>query len=125
MKTTESRYPQLEVDLGKFRHNIDKVVGMCNDMGIEVAGVIKGFHGIPGMVSEFAKSNCKYIASSRMEQLLAAKDLSLGKPLFLIRVPMLSEVPELVANVEYSLESSVEVLKKIMRNAKSREDATA
>lgn len=113
MSTNTTRYPQLEVDLKKFRHNIDSVVKLCQDKGIDVAGVIKGFHAIPEMVKEFDNSDCKYIATSRMEQIIDSKNAGCKKPFFLIRVPMLSEIEDLVKYVEYSLNSELTVLDKI------------
>ncbi|QIB70421.1 alanine/ornithine racemase family PLP-dependent enzyme [Aminipila butyrica] len=113
MSTNVTRYPLLEVDLKKFRENIDCMTKLCQDKGIDVAGVIKGFHAIPEMVKEFDKSACKYIASSRMEQIIDAKEDGCEKPFFLIRLPMLSEVADLVKYVDYSLNSERTVLDKI------------
>ncbi|MHC1722108.1 MAG: alanine racemase [Aminipila sp.] len=113
MSTKTTRYPQLEVDLKKFRHNIDCMVKLCHEKGIDVAGVIKGFHAIPEMVKEFDNSDCKYIATSRMEQIIDSKEIGCKKPFFLIRVPMLSEIEDLVKYVEYSLNSELTVMDKI------------
>ncbi|MFV0518055.1 MAG: alanine racemase [Aminipila sp.] len=113
MSANKARYPQLEVDLQKFRHNIDSVANLCQEQDIDVAGVIKGFHAIPEMVLEFDKSPCKYIASSRMEQIIDSKNIGCKKPFFLIRLPMLSEIEDLVKYVEYSLNSEITVLDKI------------
>ena len=118
MNANGARYPQLEVDLKKFRHNIDSMVKLCQEQGIEVAGVIKGFHAIPEMVKEFDNSNCKYIATSRMEQIIDSKEIGCKKPFFLIRIPMLSEIEDLVKYAEYSLNSEQVVLDQI--NAECR-----
>ena len=37
------RYPRLEINLAHLKHNVVKVVEKCGDMGIQIAGVIKGF----------------------------------------------------------------------------------
>lgn len=113
MSKDTARYPQLEVDLKKFRYNIDTMVKLCDEQGVDVAGVIKGFHAIPEMVKEFDDSKCKYIATSRMDQIIDSKALGCKKPFFLIRIPMLSEVEDLVKYVEYSLNSEISVLEKI------------
>lgn len=112
MNTT--MYPQLHVDLKKFRHNIDEIVSRCNNSGINVTGVIKGFHGIPEMVREFDDSACISIGSSRIEQLIRVKeDPTCKKPTALIRIPMLSEVETLVKYVDFSLNSEMKVIEKI------------
>lgn len=41
------RYPRLEINLAHLKHNVVKVVEKCGDMGIQVAGVIKGATGLP------------------------------------------------------------------------------
>ncbi|MBN7774282.1 alanine racemase [Clostridium aminobutyricum] len=108
-----NRYPQLEVDLKKLRHNIDTMAALCQQKGINIAGVIKGFHAIPELVKEFDESNCQYIASSRMEQIIESKKAGCNTPFIMIRIPMPSEIPDLVKYVDYSLNSEVSILNKI------------
>ncbi|MGN0711787.1 MAG: alanine/ornithine racemase family PLP-dependent enzyme [Anaerovoracaceae bacterium] len=113
MNTQEVRYPVLDVNLTKFRHNIDEITKRCNAIGIDVTGVVKGFHAIPEAVKEFENSDCKSIGSSRLEQLIAIKKSGCRKPLCLIRVPMLSEIAEMIKYADFSLESELSVIEKI------------
>ena len=113
MSTNEARYPLLEVDLTKFRHNIDEMTKRCDAIGINVTGIVKGFHAIPEVVKEFEASDCKSIGSSRLDQLIDIKKAGCKKPLCLIRVPMLTEVAEMVEYVDFSLVSELEVIEKI------------
>ncbi len=106
-------YPKLVVNLTHFKENIESMCSRCHEMKISVAGVIKGFHAIPEMVKAFDDSSCNFIASSRIEQLRAAHDLNCKKPLFLIRIPMLSELKEVVKYVSYSLQSEEAVIKAL------------
>ena len=117
MSNSEIRYPMLELDLKKFRHNIDEAVSRCGKMGIGVAGVIKGFTGIPEGVKEFADAGCDFIASSRLEQIQAAIDFGIKSTYMLIRVPMLSEIAEAIRLTDISLNSEVEVLKALNEEA--------
>ncbi len=114
------RYPLLQVDLKKFTHNINEVEKKCSSQGINVAGIFKGFHAIPEMVKAFDSSNCKQIGSSRIEQLREAKDLGCKKPLFLIRVPMISELEEVCEIADYSLQSELSTLNKLQEICKSK-----
>jgi predicted amino acid racemase len=41
------RYPLLEFNLKKLYHNTEIVTKLCENYGIKVAGIIKGFGGIP------------------------------------------------------------------------------
>lgn len=106
-------YPRVEINLGHLKHNVEYVVKKCAERGVYVAGVIKGTTGIPQCTEQFAKGGVRYIASSRLEQLQDAKDFGIDKPLMLIRIPMLSEVPEVVRLTDISLNSEVEVLKAL------------
>lgn len=111
------RNPKLIVDLNKLRNNIDKVQRMCQDNGVEIAGVIKGFTGLPQCAEQFERCGCRFIASSRLEQLEPLKVYGIQSPLMMIRVPMLSEAADIVRVTDISLNSSVEVLKELNKQA--------
>jgi predicted amino acid racemase len=106
-------YPRVEIDLKKLKSNIDQMVSRCNAQGIDVAGVIKGCTGIPQCAKQFEEGGCKFIASSRLEQLQDAKDFGIKLPLMLIRVPMLSEVTDVIKLTDISLNSEDVVLKAL------------
>lgn len=109
----EKLYPMVEVDLKKLRHNIDEVVMRCAARGISVAGVVKGFNGILPAMRQFEESACAAVASSRLEHLEAARNEGMKGPFMTLRVPMLSELPELVRLADISLNSELEVLKAL------------
>ncbi len=112
-----SKYPQVEVNLTKLRHNIEEIVKRSGDLGIEIAGVIKGFSGIPEVSMQFEKAGCSLLASSRLEQLRAAREAGCRLPFLLIRIPMLSEAEETVALTDISLNSEPVVLEALNRAA--------
>lgn len=113
----QSRYPKLIVDLNKLRHNIEKVQHMCQDSGVEIAGVVKGCTGLPECALQFEMAGCRFIASSRLEQLEPLKEYGIGTPLMMIRVPMLTEVKDVIRLTDISLNSEVEVLKALNKEA--------
>lgn len=115
------RNPKLIVDLSKLRHNIAKIQRLCHDNGVEVAGVIKGCGGIPECAAQFEAAGCKYIASSRLEQLEPLKEFGIQVPLMMIRVPELSEVADVVRVTDYSLNSELEVLEALNREARKQD----
>ena len=106
-------FPILEVDLQKLRHNIKKIVSMCGSCGISVVGVVKGINGFLPAMREFDSSDCVGIASSRLEHIESARNAGLKGPFYALRVPMLSEVAELVRLCDASLNSEKETLKAI------------
>ena len=111
------RYPRVEVDLKKLRSNVENIVSRCGDIGIDVAGVIKGCNGIPEAAKQFADGGCKYIASSRLEQIEAARDFGIDKEFMLIRVPMLSEIHDVIKLTDISLNSENAVLEALNKEA--------
>lgn len=110
-----NKYPELVVDLDKLKENYKQIKKLCKD--IKIAGVIKGCTGIPEVAQLLDKEHVDFIASSRVEQLKPLK----GKvtcPLMMIRIPMLSEVEEIVKYTDISLNSELEVLKALDKEAK-------
>ena len=114
----KDRYPELVIDKGKLADNIREVVSRCAARGISVAGVIKGMNGLPDLIRVYAESDVAMIGSSRIEQIrdaatIGRKDPALRKATLMIRIPMLSEVPEIVKYCDYSLESEDETLRAL------------
>ena len=105
MTTKTESYPLLEMDLTKLRRNVEETVSRCGAMGISVAGVIKGFNGIPAAAKQFKQGGCAQIATSRLEQIEDAKAYGIEGPYLLLRIPMLTEIPRVVELADYSLQS--------------------
>lgn len=102
---TERKYPAIVIDHEMVRHNARTVNEWCQEQGIFLTGVIKGANGIVSVVEDYVAGGAKIIASSRLEQLKRCKDANIGVPLMMIRVPMLSELDEMVQIADYSLNS--------------------
>ncbi|MDR0853566.1 MAG: alanine racemase [Clostridiales Family XIII bacterium] len=111
-------YPILEINTEKLRANSRVITKLCMQQGIDVAGVVKVVAGNLACAKTLETSGCKYIASSRLDQLVKLKDGGLEAELFCIRIPMLSEVEELVKTAEISLNSNITVLRKLNEAAK-------
>ncbi|QXM06924.1 alanine/ornithine racemase family PLP-dependent enzyme [Crassaminicella indica] len=109
----KQKYPVLQIDLNKIYENVKCTVDLCNENGISIAGVVKGFNGLFPVVDQFVKAGCKYIASSRMDQMIKLKESGINLPMMLIRIPMFSEIDELVEYIDISLNSELEILNQI------------
>lgn len=92
-------------------------MGRCQASSIEIAGVVKGFTALPEMVKVFAESGCRYVASSRIEQLRSIRQAGITVPLMLIRIPMLSELEDVIELTELSLQSEIQVLRALNQEA--------
>ena len=110
-------YPQLLIDLKKLKDNADEIIRRCGEAGIAISCVVKGVNGIPELTKTLASTGCKFVASSRIEQLKAARDSGVKIPLMMIRVPMLSEVAEIVKVCHASLNIEVAVLEALNAEA--------
>lgn len=107
------RKPALILDHDKLRYNMRSVIGWCGAAGIDVAGVIKITGGMASVARDYAECGAYMIASSRLEQLARAKNAGVDIPMLMIRVPMISELEELVEICEYSLQSEFATLKAL------------
>lgn len=112
-----TKRPALIVDHEKLRYNMSTVTGWCREAGIDVAGVIKATTGMASVALDYERCGAKWIASSRLEQLERAKAAGVKIPVLMIRVPMLSEIADVVRVCEYSLQSSIDTLKAASEEA--------
>lgn len=106
-------YPKIEIDLNKIRHNVEVLVNLCKKNGIEVAGVTKSFCGHPDVAKAFVEGGVKYLADSRIENLIRLKDIKIPK--ILLRLPMISEAESVVEYADISLNSEFETIKALSK----------
>ena len=99
------QYPQLEIHLGRLRQNTREITERCRAAGIQVAGVIKGCSGLPPVARAFRDGGVTELASSRLEQIRRCRQEGVPGPYLLLRVPGLSELPDLAAWCDCSLQS--------------------
>ncbi|GMQ64377.1 ornithine racemase Orr [Vallitalea maricola] len=111
-------YPRVEINLAKIRNNTLKLVEMCNENNIDVVGVTKVFCGKPKIVREMVKGGIRVIGDSRIENLKKLKRFKLPK--LLLRLPMISEVEQVVQYADISLNSEIETIRRLSKEAKKR-----
>ena len=113
-------YPKFVIDSKKLKANAEHVLKMCDQNNIEVVGVVKSVNGLDGVVKILIEAGFKTLASSRLSQLRKIKEINSDILTYDLRIPMLSEVNEVVAYADISLNSSLEVLKELNRSAKQQ-----
>lgn len=106
-------YPRIEIDLKKLYHNSKYIYNCCNKRNINLSGVIKGANGSIEVAKVFKDSGYKHIASSRLRELIPIKENNLNIETMLIRIPMISEIPDLIDYVDISLNSELDTILKI------------
>ena len=111
-------YPRVEVDLKKLKHNTESLVKKCSEQEVKVAGVTKVFCAHPEIAKAYVDGGVDYIADSRIENLIKLKDIKLPK--LLLRLPMISEVEEVVDFADISLNSELKTIKALSNAAEKK-----
>lgn len=111
-------YPRVTIDLRKFRRNIEVVKATLDRKGIEVFAVSKVFSGNPMIAKEFEWAGLTSVGESRIDNLKKIQGLDMQK--VLLRLPMHSEIAELIEYADISLNSEISTLRLISEAAVRR-----
>lgn len=114
------RYPLIEINSSILLNNTKTLTNLCSKYGIKVAGVVKGINAIPECCDILVKGGCEQIASSRIDHLHNIKDFNDKIITMLIRIPMFSEIPDIVSYADISLVSEKETLVLINNESKKQ-----
>jgi ornithine racemase len=102
--------PYITIDLEKITHNARTITRLCGQYGIEVTGVTKGTCGLPAVAQAMLRGGVTSIGESRMLNIHRLKAGGVHTSYMLLRLPPLSEVDEVVADVDISLNSELTVI---------------
>ncbi len=109
--------PYLTIDLAKIEHNARTIVSLCQNHGIQVAGVTKVVCGYPPVAKAMLHGGVTMLADSRLENIQHMQDAGIAASYMLLRLPPLSGVDEVVAAVDVSLNSEAIVLEGLSEAA--------
>jgi predicted amino acid racemase len=101
-------YPRLNIDLKKLAHNTSTLVQQATAEDLSLMGVTKVFCAIPRLAEVLVASGIDYVADSRIQNLIKLEGLKVPK--VLLRLPMISEVKEVVKYADISLNSELETI---------------
>jgi predicted amino acid racemase len=113
-----SSYPRIEVYLDKLQHNAGRIIELCKPYGIEVAAVTKGFCAYPEIAEVLIKAGIKMLADSRIDNLKKLQRFEVPK--ILLRIPMISELDEVVEYTDYVLISEIKTARVLGQKAAQR-----
>lgn len=108
-------YPCVDINLNKITHNAHVIVSMCSGYGIEVMGVSKVFCAKIPIVKAMLKGGVMAIGDSRIENLKRINDIDCTK--ILLRIPMESNVDDVVKYCDVSLNSEIETIRSLSKVA--------
>jgi predicted amino acid racemase len=111
---------RVEVDCGRVRHNVGAIVQFCAACGIQVAGVTKACCGHPEVARAMLAGGVRLLADSRLGNVRRLRQAGLDGPVMLLRLPALSEVEDVVALTQISLNSQVETVRALSHAARAQ-----
>ncbi|MGL5439814.1 MAG: alanine racemase [Filifactoraceae bacterium] len=111
-------YPKIVYDCNKICHNALVIKDKCKEKGIEVSAVIKGIDSKAEIVAKLLDSGFDSYADSRTKKIKDIVNSGVLSKSILIRIPMLSEVKDVVKYVNISFNSEISVLKALNTAAK-------
>jgi predicted amino acid racemase len=110
-------YPCIEINLKKIESNARKVNDMFKPLGISIMAVTKGFTAEPRIARAMLRGGVDFLADARIKNLKKLRHLPKEK--VLLRIPMKSEIHDVIRYCDYSLNSEIETLKEIGQVASS------
>lgn len=104
-------YPLMEINLEHLKKNILTLKNISKKSDIDITGITKVFCGDFNIAKIFVDNGIKILGDSRIENLKKLKSLKAEK--WLIRLPMMSEIEELLEYSDASLNSEIKIIEKI------------
>jgi ornithine racemase len=109
--------PRIEISLSQIRENTQILSDLYLEKGIFLMGVTKAVLGEPSIAKAMIEGGIKFIADSRIENILKMKKAGISIPFVLLRTP-LSQAESIVENVDISLNTEIETIKRLSHHAK-------
>jgi predicted amino acid racemase len=110
--------PKLLINVGKIQHNTQSLVSLCEKYKIKVNGVTKATLGDPIIARAMKQGGASLIADSRIQNIQRMIEANIQGPFMLLRSPMMSEISAVVRWADISLNSELEAIKALGKQAK-------
>lgn len=113
--------PRLEIDIGKIEHNARSLVSQLGERGISVTGVTKVTLGSPAIAEVMRRAGVKGIGDSRIANIRKMVNARVNSTFVLTRLPLLSEVDDVVNYADISFNSERDVIAQLSISARLAE----
>lgn len=104
-------YPELVIDRSKLVHNVQSLMALGAKYDIQIHFITKALCAWRPMVELMHEAGCEYFGDSRVDNLAKINDIGLSH--MLVRIPMISEVKNVVRYADISLNSDLDVIAAI------------
>jgi predicted amino acid racemase len=111
--------PRIEISLSQIQENAQFLSELYMGKGVSLMGVTKAVLGEPSVAKAMIQGGVKFIADSRIENIIRMKKAGISIPFVLLRTP-LSQTESIIENVNISLNTEIETLKKLSYHAKEQ-----
>jgi len=112
--------PRVNIKLKNIEENANNMVEKCEKKDIKLTGVVKGSAGDLKVASAFIRGGVKSIGDSRIKNIKKLREAGFEEEMVLLRLPQLSEVEEVVEDVDITLISELKTIKALNNKAKSK-----
>jgi len=109
--------PRLEKDINKIKHNAKTLKEEFAKKGISVTAVIKGVTGSPEVANAILECGITMIAVSLVQNIKKMKEFGVKAEFLLTRLPMHSEVQDVVKYADISLNSEISTIKLLSEHS--------
>jgi len=113
--------PRLEIRLDRIHHNAKTLVDRLARRGIRVTGVTKATLGLPEIARTMLGAGVTGIGDARIENIEGMRRAGLACEFTLIRSPMISQVPRVVAFADTSHNTEIKVIESLSTSARNQE----
>lgn len=111
-------YPRIEIYPHKIRDNCKRTTELCKGFGIDVMAVTKGFCAWPEIAKYLVEGGVTALADARIANLKKLQGIDIDK--VLLRIPMLSELDDVIEYADMVLVSEIETAKTLGQKALQR-----
>lgn len=109
--------PRLEVDLLKIHHNARHLVEHFSACGISITGICKATQGSSEVANTMLRAGVQFLGDSRIENIESMRRNGVKAHMTLIRSPMLSQVPRVIASADTSFNTELKVIEALSKEA--------
>ncbi|RAO99237.1 alanine racemase [Petrotoga sp. 9PW.55.5.1] len=117
-------YPKVYVYTEKIHDNAKYLINKCSKSSVEIVGVTKVFCAEPEIAKVLKEAGIEVLGDSRIQNIKKMINYGITGPFMLLRIPMVSELDDLVKYVDYTLISELETLKILGKISKKNNKNT-
>lgn len=114
------RTPRLEIYPERIRHNAVTIAELCHQHKAQLAAVTKVTDAYPAVAKAMIEAGADMLADSRVANLWMLREHGLPGPFLLLRLPTISEAPEVVQAADFSLNSGLPTMQALSEAARTQ-----